>query len=196
MLSQGIGALTNTFRWAIRQLSQVSTLRFLCSSPAVDLCALRSNSTALSGVMLLIQSRAPHTGLLARTPWTPLAFMDLQFPLKQVVLHTSYYGCNYVTSRFQFVSNLISMKAEPRYWFCLNTLEVTSHETGCRQVLLRALLKLEANKHVWLSPTAYLNTGYRGSKQYDFERERHFFFIDGNNGRKTLSGSKTSLPIW
>lgn len=46
-----------------------------------------------------------------------LAFMHLWFPLKQVVLHTSYYSSSYVTSRFQFVGNLISLKTEPRYWF-------------------------------------------------------------------------------
>jgi len=97
------------------------------------------------------ESQGSHGGILANTTWTPLAFTDLWFPLKRVVLHTSYSGCNYVTSQFQFVGNFISLKAEPRYGFFLNTLDSMSHETSSRQVLLKTPLELEANRHVLLS---------------------------------------------
>lgn len=119
--------------------------------------------------------------------------MALWFQLKQVVLHTSHYSCNYVTSRFQFVSN--STDSWVQIWFSLNTLDPAFHKAGSRQALLRAALEPGANnEHVLPSPQP-TQTSAPVSKVYDLKGERHLFSIGSDNLGKRPSQSKMSLPI-
>lgn len=137
--------LANILKVVICQLPCVSGGRLTQSQPVIP----SSSKTMIKGKVL---TQSSHSGVLGGKTEAHLALIDLWFPLKQVVLHTSYYSCKYVTSWFHFVSNLISLKAKPRYWFFVNILDPTAPKISSKKAWYIAHLKLGTNKHVLPSP--------------------------------------------